>query len=193
MRPHHKVYLTCSRSGKNLYLALFSAYGAPYAFAAFLKIIQDCLAFLQPQLLRWLLNYVSTYQAARFGQEFGGSPPPNPLQGFAIAVLMFVAAVVQTVVLHQVSDECYLYREINAYRKLQYFQLCYETGMRVRAGLVTAVYKKALVMSSADQGRSTGDIINLMSVDSTRLQDFCTYGLIALSGPFQVCQYMMGV
>lgn len=58
--------------------------------------------------------------------------------------------------------------------------------MRVRAGLVTAVYKKALVMSSGEQGRSTGDIINLMSVDSTRLQDFCTYGLIALSGPFQV-------
>ena len=59
--------------------------------------------------------------------------------------------------------------------------------MRVRAGLVTAVYKKALVLSSGDQGRSTGDIINLMSVDSTRLQDFCTYGLIAISGPFQVC------
>lgn len=58
--------------------------------------------------------------------------------------------------------------------------------MRVRAGLVTAVYKKALVLSSGDQNRSTGDIINLMSVDATRLQDFCTYGLIALSGPFQV-------
>ena len=62
-------------NSKNLYLALFSAYGAPYAFAAFLKIIQDCLAFLQPQLLRWLLYYVSTYQAAREGQEHGGVDP----------------------------------------------------------------------------------------------------------------------
>ncbi len=58
--------------------------------------------------------------------------------------------------------------------------------MRVRAGLVTVVYKKALRLSNDDQGLSSGEIINLMSVDSTRLQDFCTYGLIALSGPFQV-------
>ena len=90
-------------NSKNLYLALFSAYGAPYAFAAFLKIIQDCLAFLQPQLLRWLLYYVSTYQAAREGQEHGGPPPPSPLQGFSIAALMFIAAVIQTFILHQVS------------------------------------------------------------------------------------------
>ena len=58
--------------------------------------------------------------------------------------------------------------------------------MRVRAGLVTAVYKKALLLSCDERTRSSGDIINLMSVDSTRLQDFCTYGLIAISGPFQV-------
>ena len=60
------------------------------------------------------------------------------------------------------------------------------TGMRVRAGLVSVVYKKALRLSNDDQGLSSGEIINLMSVDSTRLQDFCTYGLIALSGPFRL-------
>ena len=58
--------------------------------------------------------------------------------------------------------------------------------MRVRAGLVTAVYKKALRLANDVEGLSSGEIINLMSVDTTRLQDFCTYGLIALSGPFQV-------
>ena len=58
--------------------------------------------------------------------------------------------------------------------------------MRVRAGLINALYNKALVLSSDERNRSSGDIINLMSVDTTRLQDFCTYGLIAISGPFQV-------
>ena len=58
--------------------------------------------------------------------------------------------------------------------------------MRVRAGLITALYNKSLVLSSDERSRSTGDIINLMSVDASRLQDFCTYGLIALSGPLQV-------
>lgn len=58
--------------------------------------------------------------------------------------------------------------------------------MRVRAGLVSVIYKKALVLSNDERGRATGDIVNLMSVDATRLQDLCTYGLISLSGPLQV-------
>jgi hypothetical protein len=58
--------------------------------------------------------------------------------------------------------------------------------MRVRAGLVSVIYKKALVLSNDERGRATGDIVNLMSVDATRLQDLCAYGLIALSGPLQV-------
>ena len=58
--------------------------------------------------------------------------------------------------------------------------------MRVRAGLVTAIYQKALVLSNDERTRGSGDIVNLMSVDATRLQDLCTYGLIAISGPLQV-------
>ena len=59
--------------------------------------------------------------------------------------------------------------------------------MRIRAGLVTAIYKKALVLSSDERGRATGDIVNLMSVDATRMQDLCSYGFIAISGPYQAC------
>ena len=58
--------------------------------------------------------------------------------------------------------------------------------MRVRAGLVTVIYTKALVLSNDERTRASGDIVNLMSVDATRLQDLCTYGLIAISGPLQV-------
>lgn len=153
-----------------MWTALFAAYGGPYAFAALLKIIQDCLAFLQPQLLRWLLFYISTYQTSRLNSP---SNSPSPLEGFAIAVLMFVASIAQTIILHQ------------------YFQICFETGMRVRAGLVTTIYHKALVLSNDGRGSASGDIVNLMSVDATRLQDLCTYGLIAISGPFQVCRIFL--
>ncbi|CCL99693.1 uncharacterized protein FIBRA_01714 [Fibroporia radiculosa] len=148
---------------KGLWSALFVAYGGEYAVAAFLKIIQDCLNFLQPQLLRWLLAYISDYQISRFNSE-----RPSPIEGFTIAIIMFSASITQTIVLHQ------------------YFQRCFETGMRVRAGLVTAIYQKALVLSNDGRGRASGDIVNLMSVDAMRLQDLCTYGLIAISGPFQI-------
>ncbi|PCH44281.1 multidrug resistance-associated ABC transporter [Wolfiporia cocos MD-104 SS10] len=151
---------------KSLWVALFAAYGGPYAFAASLKIIQDMLAFLQPQLLRWLLAYISNYQSARFWDD--DSSKPSTVEGFVIAAIMFAASIVQTIILHQ------------------YFQRCFETGMRVRAGLVTAIYQKALVLSNDGRGRASGDIVNLMSVDATRLQDLCTYGIIAISGPFQI-------
>lgn len=59
--------------------------------------------------------------------------------------------------------------------------------MRVRAGLVANVYRKALVLSSQERGeRASGEIVNLMSVDTVKLQEFCTYGLILISGPYQI-------
>ncbi|KAG0695819.1 P-loop containing nucleoside triphosphate hydrolase protein [Suillus ampliporus] len=151
----------------SLWVALFVSYGGPYMGAAFFKLLQDSLAFLQPQLLRWLLAYISSYQSTKGAANL--LVGPSPLEGYAIAIIMFVASMTQTVILHQ------------------YFQICFETGMRVRAGLVTAIYKKSLVLSSDERGsRASGDIVNLMSVDASRLQDLCTYGLIAVSGPFQI-------
>ncbi|KAL1943159.1 hypothetical protein VTO73DRAFT_4830 [Trametes versicolor] len=148
----------------SLWVSLFVAYGGPYMFALGLKLAQDALAFLQPQLLRWLLAYISTYQTSKASD----GTPPTVFEGFAVAALMFGASLIQTVVLHQ------------------YFQHCFETGMRVRSGLVTAIYQKALVLSNDGRSSASGDIVNLMSVDAMRLQDLCTYGLIAISGPFQI-------
>ena len=62
--------------------------------------------------------------------------------------------------------------------------------MRVRAGLVAVIYQKALVLSNDERGKATGDIVNLMSVDASRLQDLCTYGLMVISAPFQVTDNM---
>ena len=61
--------------------------------------------------------------------------------------------------------------------------------MRVRAGLVAAIYQKALVLSNDERGKSSGDIVNLMSVDASRLQDICTYGIMTISAPFQVTKF----
>ncbi|KAA1470346.1 P-loop containing nucleoside triphosphate hydrolase protein [Dentipellis sp. KUC8613] len=142
---------------RSLWMALFTAYGGRYITAAMLKLIQDCLSFLQPQLLRLFLSYISAHKNAS-----------SEAEGFMIILTMFVAAVAQSIIVHQ------------------YFQRCFDTGMRVRAGLITAIYKKSLVLSSDERGRASGDILNLMSVDATRMQDLCTYGLMAISGPLQI-------
>ncbi|KAJ7281673.1 multidrug resistance-associated ABC transporter [Mycena rebaudengoi] len=152
--------------GKNgVWKSLFLAYGGPYLFGAGLKITQDCLAFLQPQLLRWFLAYISRYQSSRY-QDSGSKP--SSVEGFLIAIIMLIASVTQTVLLNQ------------------YFQRTFETGMRVRAGLVTAIFSKSLILSNDERSRSSGDIVNLMSVDAIRMQDLCTFGVIAISGPLQI-------
>lgn len=150
-----------TKDGKpRLWTALAAAYGGPFLFAAMLKAAQDALAFAQPQLLRRLLKFVETWET--------DSPEPA-FHGFFFSTLLFVVAISQTSFLHA------------------YFQRCFTTGMRVRAGLVSAIYKKSLRLSNEDRsGRATGDIVNLMSVDTTRLQDLCTYGHIAWSAVFQM-------
>jgi hypothetical protein len=88
------------KSHSPLWKALFVAYGGPYAVAAGLKITHDLLAFLQPQLLRWFLSYISAYQETRLD----ATERPSEFEGFLVALLMFVASVVQTIFLNQVSD-----------------------------------------------------------------------------------------
>jgi len=81
-------------------MALVVAYGGPYFVAACLKIVQDCLAFVQPQLLRMLLAYISEYQDSG---RLNDGPDFVALQGFVIAATMFIAAVVQSIILGQAS------------------------------------------------------------------------------------------
>lgn len=61
--------------------------------------------------------------------------------------------------------------------------------MRVRTGLVAVIYQKALILSNDERGKASGDIVNLMSVDASRLQDLCAYGLMFISAPLQVTEF----
>jgi ATP-binding cassette subfamily C (CFTR/MRP) protein 1 len=96
----HQQELVASKnkSKASLKVALFKAYGRPYVVAGLLKALYDCLSFLQPQFLRLLLRYVSSY---------GTDHPMSPAAGFGISILMFIAANVATAFLHQYFDRCF--------------------------------------------------------------------------------------
>ncbi|KAI8881443.1 multi drug resistance-associated protein MRP [Backusella circina FSU 941] len=148
------------KSKPSLLRALFFTLGGPFMFAAVFKVIQDILQFLQPMLLKELMGWVTSYMT--------NTPEPG-YRGVFISGGMFITAFAQTMFLHQ------------------YFQLCFTTGMKMRAALVTAIYKKTLVLSNASRQQSTvGEIVNRMSVDAQRLMDLCTYLHIGWSGPFQI-------
>ena len=111
-------YATCRTKdgGSRLWTAMFYSYGGPFMFAALLKAAQDTLAFAQPQLLRLLLQFVQSRQ---------GDEPQSAFRGYVFSALLFIVATIQTSCLHA------------------YFQRCFTTGMRVRAGLVSAIFKKS--------------------------------------------------
>ncbi|CAG8473230.1 8866_t:CDS:10 [Racocetra persica] len=136
-----------SKKNPSLFKALVISFGGPFAFAAFFKAIQDMLNFVQPQLLKQIMIFVS--------QQDDDEDKPSALWGYSIAAMMFLTAILQTMFLHQ------------------YFHLCAVSGMRTRAGLITIIYKKAIRLSnSARQGSTIGEIVNHMSVDTQKNRGF---------------------
>ncbi|KAI1359531.1 metal resistance protein YCF1 [Xylaria arbuscula] len=161
-------YELAHRKKPNMWIAMFRAYGGPYMVATVFKLINDLSAFAQPQLLRCLISFVASYDK--------GKVPQPPIKGAAIAIAMFFVATLQTIVVHQ------------------YFQLAFVTGMHIKSGLTSAIYKKSLKLSN--EGRSsktTGDIVNYMAVDAQRLQDLTQFAQQVWSAPFQIIICMISL
>ncbi|XP_064415228.1 multidrug resistance-associated protein 1 isoform X2 [Latimeria chalumnae] len=140
----------------SLFKALCRTFG-PYFLMSFVyKAIHDLLMFVGPEILRLLIQFVNNKDA------------PN-WHGYIYTALLFVSALMQTVVLHQ------------------YFHICFVTGMRLKTSVIGTVYRKALVITHAARKMSTvGEIVNLMSVDAQRFMDLVTYINMIWSAPLQV-------
>lgn len=148
------------RKKPSLWWALFRSFGGPYFIATVFKTVSDCLNFVQPQLLRLLIAFVQSYST---------DEPQPVIRGAAIALAMFAVSVSQTSMLHQ------------------YFQRAFETGMRVKASLTSTIYSKSMRLSNEGRAaKSSGDIVNLMAVDTMRLQDLAQYGQMLWSAPLQI-------
>ncbi|KAJ5754674.1 Metal resistance protein YCF1 [Penicillium manginii] len=151
----------------SLWIALFKAFGGPYVRGSIIKSASDVLAFVQPQLLRYLIAFIDSYRR----------PDPQPvIKGVAIALAMFFVSVCQTSFLHQ------------------YFQRAFDTGMRVKSSLTALIYSKALRLSSEGRAtKTTGDIVNHMAVDQQRLADLTQFGTQLISAPFQIVLCMLSL
>eukprot|EP00605_Chrysophyceae_sp_TOSAG23-4_P001356 GSChrysophyteH1.ASY1.ANO1.1476.1 assembled CDS len=129
----------------SLAVALLSAFGGPFFAAGSLKFVYDTLQFMGPFLLNRLIKFLN-------------DPEQPTSHGFFLVGCMFCVQACMTMCLRQ------------------YFWWCYRVGMRMRSAIITSVFSKSTVLSMAALSRrSTGEITNLMSVDSTRLQDLTPY------------------
>ena len=153
----------------SLLRALRRAFGGPYFFAAFFKLVYDSLQMAGPYILKNLLNYLTHCNGP---QEDEGECTLGT--GMLYVFLILGSAALQTSFLHQ------------------YFHRCFRTGMRLNASVISLVYSKSLRIAgtgkdeSGEEQRTSGEIVNLMSVDSQRLQDAMTYMQTLWSGPYQI-------
>jgi ATP-binding cassette subfamily C (CFTR/MRP) protein 1 len=151
----------------SLWIAMFRAFGMPYLRGSIFKSFSDVLQFIQPQLLRLLISWVSSHDT---------NHPQPKIRGAAIALAMFFVSITQTASLHQ------------------YFQRAFETGMRIKSALTASIYIKSMKLSNEGRAaKSTGDIVNYMAVDVQRLQDLTQYGQQLWSAPFQIVLCMVSL
>ncbi|XP_067833665.1 ATP-binding cassette sub-family C member 3-like, partial [Heptranchias perlo] len=158
--PHEAevLFLDQANKEKPLFLIALCKTFAPYfLLGSALKLCQDLLSFVNPQLLNMLISFIK-------------NPEARTWWGYSIAALMFFSATLQTLLLHQ------------------HFQYCFVTGMRLRTAIVGAIYRKSLVITnSAKRSSTVGEIVNLMSVDAQRLLDLTSFLNMLWSAPLQIC------
>jgi len=140
----------------SLVAAMRQSFGFTFFVAALFKLANDLLAFVAPQLLKAMIGFTQSATA------------PN-WHGYAYAAGLLVTAMVQSVCLHQ------------------YFHRVMTTGMRLRSALISSVFRKSLVLTnSARQRHTSGEIVNLMAVDSQRFLDLMSYLQMVWSAPLQI-------
>lgn len=104
-----------------------------------------------------LLNELILYIQARGGPLWQGL-----LMAFALFLVTFLSAIING----------------------QFFLKTFIVGFRIRSGLISAIYRKALRISSAAKKDTTvGEIVNLMAVDAQRFFELISYLHVLWSGP----------
>ncbi|KAK9742712.1 hypothetical protein RND81_03G192700 [Saponaria officinalis] len=134
--------------GKNpsIYKAIYKLAWKKTALNGFFAVISAVSSYVGP----YLINYLVDFLADKKNRSLQS--------GYLIALCFLSAKVVETTAQRQ---------WIFGARQL---------GLRLRAALISHIYRKGLVLSShARQSHTGGEIINYMSVDVQRITDFVWY------------------
>lgn len=137
---------------------MVKAYGGPFWFAGILQLLIIGLTFASPMLLNELISMVGLWTFFPEDKVLWH----GFLMVFGLFIVSFLTAVVNGL----------------------YFQKTFLVGFRIRTGLVSAIYRKALrISSNAKKDTTVGEIVNLMSVDAQRFFELVSYVHVLWSGP----------
>lgn len=153
-----------SHNASSLLVTLIRTFGIEMLHAHIWKLIYDATIFISPFLLQCLIKYTEALKPDHENSEF-----IQDWKGYVLAVGFFVTILIQSIMFHQQS----------------YWTMT--LGLRVRAALVSAVYRKALKLTSAARKESaTGEIVNLMAIDTAHIQSSINFLWAVWSTPLQI-------
>ncbi|XP_067676618.1 multidrug resistance-associated protein 1-like isoform X2 [Haliotis asinina] len=90
-------------------------------------------------------------------------------KGYVLSVALFVSSEIQSLILQRVTYDAFIY------------------GMKIRAVLISVIFRKSLTMNNQAKKDSTvGEIVNLMSVDANNINILMTYLFSLWSSPLQI-------
>lgn len=124
--------------------------------SAFLKLLQDLLAFVSPQLLKLMISF--TQDKSSFAWE-----------GYLYAVLLLVVAFLQSLFLQQYFQRCFL--------------LGMKVRTAIMAAVYK---KALVVSNDTRKESTVGETVNLMSADAQRFNDVTNFIHLIWSCPLQI-------
>ncbi|SMN22850.1 similar to Saccharomyces cerevisiae YLL015W BPT1 ABC type transmembrane transporter of MRP/CFTR family [Maudiozyma saulgeensis] len=151
----------------SLLTAIWKTFGKTILLAMFMETVNDLLNIIEPQILRLFIKC--------FNKEDSQVSFP-PLHGVFLALSLFLINIISTIL------------------KNQFFITIFEAGLGIRGSVASLVYQKTLKLSSASRGEyTTGDILNLLSVDVLRLQRFFENSQTIIGAPLQIVTVLISL
>ena len=133
---------------------MIKTFGPEFFLGSCNKFCHDLLVMMTPQIMSLLIGFVETkYCDPSEDEECKEDEKMYAYdwKGYFFAGLLLATTLTQSILLNQ------------------YFVRMYMVSMKIRTALISAIYRKALVMSNSARKESTvGEIVNLMSVDVQR-------------------------
>ncbi|XP_053400561.1 multidrug resistance-associated protein 1-like [Mercenaria mercenaria] len=148
-----------AKSRISLLAVLFKTFGWDLFLSNIWMLVNDILIFVNPFLLQLLI-------------EFTGDSQKPMWKGFIYSGAFFVVITGQSFCFHVQAHQA---RTV---------------GIRMRSALMSAVFQKSLRISNRARAESTtGEIVNLMSVDAEQIQEMTAYLWETWSVPLQIVAF----
>lgn len=133
--------------------------------AALYRLVADCLTSTAPIVMRELISFLQD----SYSSSYSGQPSPNIGKGVALSIALFGMQLIGTLCTSQ------------------FFYHGASSGCLFRAGLMKALYDRAVTLSPTARAKIPNAKLYAHTVDISRIDLACNFFMSIWAAPFQIC------